>query len=141
MRNIAWIGLALVLAPIASAEELPPIDAIVASPSTEEGAYWDVTAEDLAAYPAVARAVSRPDHITNLEDGELESTHAFFDEVMERDVLGIRLDGKAYSVGITLAHAMLPPGPQESSRDSPGPAALSALAVLAGVGAVVRRRG
>ena len=143
---------ALMLAPVALAQDQPEIDAIVASeaePGEPQENVWDVTMADLERdHPAVARAVKQPNFIQEVSDEEEPSTQAFFEKMNTENRTAIRVAGELYTVGITLAQGNMPPAgdgdvdsdeSSASSRGSPGLGLIGLLGALA-AGAVALGR-
>lgn len=148
MRPTAMLLMLAILtaAPLAAAEEQPPIDAIVASrlqPDEPADQVWEQTLADLERdHPAVARAVRQPDFIQEVSDDEEASTQAFFAQMASRNATALKVGDHLYSVGITLASG-LPPADDaavdEDGKDAPG-LGLALLAVaLVGLAAASRK--
>lgn len=148
MRHTAMILMLALLtaAPLAAAQDDPPIDAIVASDlGSGEPAdrVWEQTLADLERdYPAVARAVRQPDFIQEVSDEDEPSTQAFFAEMARRNATALKVDDHLYYVGITLASGLPPAGDaalDEAGKDAPG-LGLALLAVgLVGLVAASRK--
>jgi hypothetical protein len=142
---VALTASLLTILPAALAEEVGPIDAIVASRADVGGEAWEIGIEQLRRdHPAVARAIAQPDFVTAVADEEQASTHAFFAAMQQRNASAIRVEGEAFTVGITLAFGggpadsgIAPDAAADDDRKAPGVGPLL-LGVLAAVAAVRR---